>query len=62
MHALNGLVAVVVSANMAYLACTIVLPTTHAKLTGLITCTLSVSTDTIKGAIARPHNLCMLRF
>lgn len=63
MHALNGLTPVVVSANMAYLACTIVLLTTHAKLTGLLTCTLSVAgTDTVKGAISRPPNLCMLRF
>ena len=37
MHALNGLTAVVVSAYMAYLACTISFTIKHAKLVGLVT-------------------------
>lgn len=62
MHALNSLTAVVVSANMAYLACTISLTIKHAKpLVGLLTCTLSVAgTDTVKGALPGLLTFCYL--
>lgn len=69
MHALNGLTAVLVSANMAYLVCTIKYLYYTCKTSKLSlmsraynsrpnNCTLSVAgTDTVKGALRWPYNL-----
>jgi len=51
MHALNGLVSVVVSANMAYLACTIVLPIYTCKTNWPPNLHIKRVNDTIKGAL-----------
>lgn len=65
MHALNGLVSVVVSANMAYLACTIVLPIYTCKINRPPNLHIKRVCDTIKGALklaSQPVHVTVLNF